>query len=439
MARLAAISLVATLLLPAAVALADVRAQPPQGWVTARRGAEAVEALATTWGARVVQTLHTPVADDFDETLTLLDVPTPLAGDSIADSADARRAVDGFAAALEGAEVVQATRVATDEGISIATGEVEVDSTVYHVAIGPSGPRHAVLVLTSTRAERSLYRPVFEQASRELTGLQPTVLPFDVQQLRLFGALGWVLATLAAYLIAIRASDRVGDHSNGSRRAALLLTLLAVLVGVGLGAWLQEEASGLRLVGSDPVSVAVEIGAYGLAGAAFALLAGRLMGRSRVVQSAPSAGVYAARAGTVPPVSSSKLYDDGGMSIIQVDLPNQPGQPDNGTPPEPTTPVANLAPAESGTDGASASSSTASASASLPSASRSRAELSAADLLLEELEAESRGVTPPPRPPPSDPGESGLSREELSAADMLIEELEAKVKGRRRPPPARKP
>lgn len=378
-------SALAATLLVASPAWAEVRARIPQGWATSRSAPDAVEDMANAAGARVVQRLKTSAIDDFQEGLTVLDVPRPLAPDATRDEVASREALRAWTRRLGGAEAEPAgveVRGLDDE-VSVVVGYVDVGEVRHTMALVPAGTRHGVLVMTTRIAERSLYDSVFDDVVASVSGAEPPLVPFAMGQLRRIAGAAWALVGVLAFLGVGMTADRAGDQRRTGIRAAVVLLGLAVLVTAGATMGLGKHDAALRAAGSDALAAGIELGAYGLVAAVLVFVVGATLGRSRVVQSAPSAGVYATRstASGATPSPGTKLYDDGGMGIIKVDIPG-------------------------GRGGASASSSS------------RRAELSAADMLEQELHGT----------PPDD--------EELSAADMLIEELEAKVKGR--PPPPRR-
>jgi hypothetical protein len=276
---------------------------PPPGWDDgaaaddqARRRADA---WADAWGADLRRVMSTRSADDFAETLAVLDVASPIPAEALAGLEAGRTWLEPRVSAAFGATATLdperlELRSRPQPGVAVLLARVRVGDRIARVAMAPHGARHLAVVLLVPEAEEVLHARAFDDVVAGLDGLAPPIAPFRLGLVRGAAWLAWLLVGGAfAFEWARRSLPLPGARVAG-RQVAVALVLVALLVLVLAGSLLGDAAVELALAGSSPWGLALELGLGG-AVAAGVVLGGTELWERRIgpVASAPQAGSFA--------------------------------------------------------------------------------------------------------------------------------------------------
>lgn len=279
----------------------------PSGWVggdaAQPEARDRAEAWALAWKGTVRDVKSTRNADDFAETLALLDLTGPMPPEAMVDADGARPWVEqrvaaalGASASLDSVEVIPASA----PGVSIVEARATVDGRVARLAFGPTGARHRAMVLMVPSAEEVLHTRAFDDAREALDDLRPPVLPFAHDLVRGLAMGLWLVGGVLLAVVWTRRSLPLPGARVAGRQVAGLLLGVAVLVMLVTGMGLADSAVELELSGTSPWTLAIELGLGGMAMAGLVALATELWARRlQPVASAPTDGSFSATGSTI--------------------------------------------------------------------------------------------------------------------------------------------
>lgn len=279
-------------------AAGEITVQAPAGWdVDAQAPREALreaDEWASTAQLEVTQVASPSDEDAFIENLVVLRDLRPLhpavlddEAASLATLADLSSSIFDSSADPESAEFV-------DSGSSrLFTARWIVDGVTWDVALAPSSTEHALIVLKTRRADKSLYDDLFDEVVASTQGVEPPIKPFAQATWRWTFLLVWLVLAGVAHGVSLALGSAYRAHLAASRRASTALIGLAIVVAVIVYLVLGGRAVSLELAGTSAMAVAVETLAGGLAAAGLLILLGRVLGGDEGrVESAPKTGVF---------------------------------------------------------------------------------------------------------------------------------------------------
>ncbi len=275
----------------------------PTGWVQGAaaddRAHRRADAWAAAWGADVRGVMSTRSADDFVETLAVLDVAGPLPAETLAEVTTGREWLSARASAALGAaatlEPDTAQLILQDEpGVAVLRAKFIVGEEVAWVAAAPTGARHLMVVLLVPSAEEVLHAGVFEDALDDLEGLRAPIAPFAHGSARTIAYVLWFVVGGAFAVLWTRRSLPMPGARAAGRQVAGILVGTALLVSLVAGLLLDGSAVELSLAGTSPWGLGLQLGLGGLVTAAVVLAGTDLWERRlRPVASAPGVGSFA--------------------------------------------------------------------------------------------------------------------------------------------------
>lgn len=289
---------------------------PPLGWddgaAADERARRHAEAWAATWRADVRQVMSTRTADDFAETLAILDVAAPIPAEALTDLDAGRRWLEprvtaalGSTATLDPASLELRPRA--EPGVAVLVARVQQDGRIARIAVAPNGARHLAVVLLVPRAEEVLHARVLDDVVDGLEGLRRPIAPLRRGLVRTLALVAWlVVGGALAFAWTRRSLPRPGARVAG-RQAAAMLLVASVVVLVVSGAWLGDAVVELALADSSPWGLSFEVASGGAIMAVLVLGGTELWERQlRPIASAPAAGSFA-RSSTAPHRTTASL------------------------------------------------------------------------------------------------------------------------------------
>lgn len=352
-------------ILLATSALAAVSVDAPRGWSARARGdaLARAEGWTTALGGRLVSAYATRNADDFTETIAVIELDGPLP----ANAADAlAAAAEDSLGPILGDAPLNTLRLAEFEDGNEATiieGRFELEGVVHYFAVGDAGASRGVLLLAARSADASLYEGTFEDLLDETRGFATGVARFNTGLYWSLGVAAWLLIAIASWVLVRLRLGALAEPSEQGRGTALLCLVATPLVGVAAYVIFLGKEAELNLVGLSPSWAAARIGLLGLATIALVLIIGAIRAsRVQPIQSAPSDGAFSGRpkvrAPSVPAAHRSTVVSgsvDGPSSLEAATPPplftpaaDEPVAPESDAAPAPAPGSVDLAPPAQG-------------------------------------------------------------------------------------------
>lgn len=298
------------LVVPAA--WADVSVPTPSGWASdanaSRAALEEAEEWASATGLEATQVASPNESDAFMENLVVLLDRRPLRPEVLENEGTALAVLTDLADEIFDASAEPTSSAMFDTADTHAMrARWEVGDTIWDLVLVPAGAEHAIVVLKTRAANRSLHGDLIEDIAADLAGASAPIAAFPLTTWR-WSLLGfWLLVAAVSHMIALRRIDHAGDQHAASRMSSIIVTGIAIVATGVTYAALGGKTVALELSGTSTQSLALEmLGAGLLAAFALVVLARFTRRRPERVESAPRTGVFSSEVPTTGPAGEAQ-------------------------------------------------------------------------------------------------------------------------------------
>ena len=290
-------------LLVSASARADVTVPTPQNWevndAAASQARERANQLHILLEGEILKVSSSSGQDDFAERVLAFDITAPIPPEALTDLAAAKVFMRALVTTVQGAEprdptspVEFVTRPGTPTMIMGTWLKGDVSQRVLVV---PKGLSHIIVVMEAKKSEMFFFKDVFDFVTQNITGAEPTILPFSTGKWRALMLLALLCVGVVSFGVVLALSDQTGNFEQAGRRAAAALAVAGFVAAGFAFLLLSGREAGLRAANISANRLAFEAMLNGLALAAVSLLVSRRFRQdSQRIQAAPDSGIYSA-------------------------------------------------------------------------------------------------------------------------------------------------
>ena len=294
--------LIFTCLMPAS-ARADVTVPTPQNWeaneAAAAEARERANQIHVLLEGEILKVTASSGKDDFAERILAFDLTTPVPPEALSELATAKVFMRTLVATLQGEEprdpISQVEFVTRPGTPTMIMGTWLQGDVAQRVIVVPKELSQIVVVMEAKKAEMFFFKDVFDFVTQNITGAEPTILPFSTGKWRTLMFLALLGAGIISFGVVLALSDQTGNYEQAGRRAAAVLAVGGFVAAGFTFLILSSREAGLRAANINANRLAFEAMLNGLALAALALLVSRRFRQdSQRIQAAPDSGIYSA-------------------------------------------------------------------------------------------------------------------------------------------------